>query len=82
MNFSTGAMVLDMYPADKPANPLGEVLVLDAAGRLRVYNVVDGKTEYDTRQEELRRRQETPAVEGGGGGMGVEGGDGLDFGNG
>ena len=73
-------MVLDMYPADKPTNPLGEVLVLDTAGKLRVYNVVDGKAEFDTRQEDLRRRQETPAVEGGGGGMGVEGGGGLEFG--
>lgn len=65
VNYSTGALTLDMRGAEKlpfgrsTVVEAGDVLVLDSVGRLQVYCDIDGKPEFDRRTEELKKTTET-----------------------
>ncbi len=64
VNYSTGALTLDMRGAEKlpfgrsSVVEAGDVLVLDSVGRLQVYCDIDGKPEFERRAEELKRTTE------------------------
>lgn len=65
VNYSTGALTLDMRGAEKlpfgrsTVVEAGDVLVLDSVGRLQVYCDIDGRPEFDRRTEELKKTTET-----------------------
>lgn len=65
VNYSTGGLTVDIRGAERipfgrsTVTEVGDVLVLDALGRLQVYSDIDGKPEFDRRNEELKRATET-----------------------
>jgi hypothetical protein len=83
VDYSTGAMTLDMrgtepIPGRSRVTEVGETLVLDANGMLRVYNELDGKPEYERREAALRNRVSPAGPPGAPGDPGLPGGGGLE----